>query len=102
MDAKDLRELLERVAAGDAAVDDAVSRLADLPFADVSVGGQEVARIDHHRELRTGFPEVVFCQGKSPQQVRAIAREVLEKGDVLLGTRASASQFQVVAQIATD
>jgi len=102
MDARELRELLESVARGDAPVDDALSRLSDLPFAEVSVGGAGIAKIDHHRELRTGFPEVVFCQGKSPAQVRAIAREVLDKGEVLLGTRASAAHFQVVAQIASD
>jgi len=102
MDGKELRELLARVAAGEAPVEEAISRLTDLPFADVSDGDFQFARIDHHRELRTGFPEVVFCQGKSPSQVRAIAREVLEKGQVLLGTRASAAHFQVVAQIATD
>ncbi len=102
MEGSELRELLERVARGEAPVDDAFARLADLPFAQVSLEDQDVARVDHHRGLRTGFCEVVFCQGKSPQQVRAIAREVLEKGDVLLGTRASASHFQVVAQIATD
>ena len=102
MDSAELRALLESVAAGSAPIDEAYARLKDLPFADVTVGGLEVARIDHHRELRTGFPEVVFCEGKSPQQVRAIAREVLDKGDVLLGTRASASHFQVVAQLSAD
>lgn len=102
MDTSELRELLERVARGEARIDDALSRLSDLPFAEVSVGETGVAKIDHHRALRTGFPEVVFCQGKSPAQVRAIAREVLEKGDVLLGTRASAAHFQVVAQIASE
>jgi NCAIR mutase (PurE)-related protein len=102
LDASDLRDLLERVARGDAPVEAAFDRLRDLPFAEVSVGGDTVANIDHHRELRTGFPEVVFCEGKSPSQVRAIAREVLDKGGVLLGTRASASHFQVVAQIASD
>lgn len=102
MDEADLRTLLERVAAGTSSIEEAYERLADLPFANVSVAGHEIARVDHHRGLRTGFPEVVFCEGKSPQQVRAIAREVLEQGDVLLGTRASASHFQVVAQISPE
>ncbi len=102
MDTHGLRDLLGRVSRGETTIEDAAARLADLPFADVSLGDQEIARIDHHRELRTGFPEVVFCQGKSPHQVRAIAREVLEKGDVLLGTRAAAAHFQTVAQVAPD
>jgi pyridinium-3,5-biscarboxylic acid mononucleotide synthase len=98
----DLRSLLADVAAGSLSPEDAVRRLSQLPYADVTVGDVGVARVDHHRELRCGFPEVVFCEGKSPEQVRAIAREVLEKGDVLLGTRASAKHFQTVAQIALD
>jgi NCAIR mutase (PurE)-related protein len=99
MDAERVRELLEDVAAGRVTADAAVERLAKLPFAEVADG---TARIDHHRDIRCGFPEVVFCEGKSPQQVRSIARELLEAGDVLLGTRANAAQFQVVAQIALD
>lgn len=98
----DLRRLLDDVASGATTPDDAADRLAQLPFADVAVGDIGVARIDHHREIRCGFPETVFCEGKSPEQVRAIAREILEKGDVLLGTRASAKHFQTVAQIALD
>jgi NCAIR mutase (PurE)-related protein len=99
---EDLRRLLDDVASGATSTDHAARRLSELPFADVTVGDVGVARVDHHRELRCGFPEVVFCEGKSPEQVRAIAREVLEKGDMLLGTRASAKHFQTVAQIALD
>lgn len=105
MHADELKRLLDDVASGSLGADAAAARLTDLPFADVSAegpGGDAMARVDHHRELRCGFPEVVFCQGKSPQQVRSIAREVLEHGSVLLGTRASAAHFQVVAQIASD
>lgn len=102
MDPARLQSLLAAVAAGDVSVDEASRRLEDLPFAEVSVGGEDVARVDHHRELRTGQPEVVFCQGKTPQQVKAIAREVLGHGDVLLGTRASAAHYQAVAQAVDD
>jgi pyridinium-3,5-biscarboxylic acid mononucleotide synthase len=102
VDPATLHALLAAVAHGEMAVEEAASRLEDLPFAEVELDGESCARIDHHRELRTGFPEVVFCQGKSPEQVRAVAREILSHGDVLLGTRASASQFQAVAQIAID
>jgi pyridinium-3,5-biscarboxylic acid mononucleotide synthase len=102
VDAEELRRLLDSVASGGLSAEEAAARLSDLPFARVSSGGHEIARIDHHREIRTGFPEVVFCEGKSPHQVRAIAREVLEHGAVLLGTRATAAHFQVVAQVAPD
>lgn len=102
MDPTKLKSLLDAVSSGEVSPSDALSQLEDLPFAEVAVGGLDVARIDHHRELRTGQPEVVFCQGKTPQQVKAIAREVLEHGDVLLGTRASAAQYQAVAQSIDD
>lgn len=92
-----LRALLESVAEGATSPADALDRLATLPFADI-----EDAKVDHHRALRCGFAEVVFCQGKSAAQVRSIAREMLEHGDVFLGTRATASHFQSVAQVAFD
>lgn len=102
MDPETLKALLAAVSTGEVGVDEAVSRLEDLPFAEVEVGGRHVARIDHHRELRTGQPETVFCLGKTPQQVKAIAREVLDHGDVLLGTRATAAHYQAVAQAIDD
>ena len=93
----ELRELLESVARGDTDVTEASERLARLPFADLGD-----AKVDHHRGLRCGFAEVIFCEGKTPEQVRDIAREVLEESPVLLGTRASSSHFQSVAQIAQE
>jgi NCAIR mutase (PurE)-related protein len=102
MDPATLRQLLAAVADGTVDLEDAEKRLSDLPFAEVEAGGTPVARVDHHRELRTGYPEAVFCQGKTPQQVKAIARDILEHGAVMLGTRASAAHYQAVAQVAPD
>jgi len=102
MDRESLADLLAAVAAGQMGTDEAERLLSDLPFAEVAAGGTSVARVDHHRELRTGYPETVFCQGKTPGQVKAIAREILEHGGVMLGTRASAAHYQAVAQIAMD
>ena len=65
MDPGSLRRLLEAVAAGDEGVEEAVERLARLPFSEL-----EDATIDHHRALRCGFPEVVYCEGTTPAQVR--------------------------------
>lgn len=97
MDAESLRKLLEAVAAGRTGVEDAAEELSRLPFTDLGD-----AKVDHHRAVRCGFPEVVYCEGKTPDQVRSIARSVLEHGDVMLGTRASAAHFQSVAQVTTD
>ncbi len=93
----EVRTLLESVATGAIEPSEALERLAALPFGDVGD-----AKVDHHRALRCGFAEVVFCESKTPSQVRSIAREMLEHGDVFLGTRASAAHFQSVAQVAFD
>ncbi|MDF1542144.1 MAG: nickel pincer cofactor biosynthesis protein LarB [Anaerosomatales bacterium] len=97
MDPQHLRRLLEDVAAGATPVDGALSELKSLPFAD-----HAEVKIDHHRALRCGFAEVVLCESKSAGQVRSAARELLEHGDVLLGTRATPSHYQAVAQVASD
>ena len=90
MDQHDIRHLLESVASGALTPQDATERLAQLPFAEVDgATGHAEARIDHHRALRCGFPEVVFCQGKTPEQVLSVMREVLERADVVLATRAT-------------
>jgi hypothetical protein len=102
MEPRELSDLLRSVAAGDLGVEEAAERLSDLPFAEIDANGHTMARVDHHRALRTGYPEAIFCLGKTPQQVKAIARNILEHGNVVLGTRATAAHYQAVAQIAMD
>ena len=92
-----LRELLDKVASGTVPVTAALDDLRSLPFADLGD-----VKIDHHRALRCGFAEVVFGEGKTPSQVRTAGRELLEHGDVVLCTRASAAHYQALAQIAAD
>ncbi len=82
-----LRALLEAVHGGQTSIDEALARLATLPFAEV--GGY--ARLDHHRALRQGFPEVVLGQGKTSEQVIAIVRELAQGGGDVLVTRAEAA-----------
>ncbi len=86
-----LIKLLENVKNGDLSVDDAVGELKTLPFIDTGY-----ARLDTHREIRTGFPEVVFCQGKRPDDVAAIAGKIIASGQVFLGSRASAEVAEAV------
>ncbi|MAF52694.1 MAG: nickel pincer cofactor biosynthesis protein LarB [SAR202 cluster bacterium] len=78
-------------------IDDVVSRLRDLPYEDL-----DFAKVDHHRAIRKGFPEVVFGQGKSPAQIASIAAAHLEKADTLLVTRASSEAYQAVKSGAAD
>ena len=72
-------------------VDDVVAQLKELPYQD-----REFAKVDHHRSLRKGFPEVIFGQGKSPEQVASIAAAVLQQSDRLLVTRTSQEAFSAV------
>ena len=80
MDEQTLRKLLARVRAGDAGIDEAVSRLKGAPFEHVG----DFATVDTHRALRVGMPEVVFAQGKTAAQVAAIARTLARKGPLLV------------------
>jgi len=77
-----LRDMLDDLAAGRQTVDEVHARLRDLPFVDLGF-----AKVDHHRAVRCGFPEVVFCQGKTTEQAGAIFEEILAKDTDLLATR---------------
>lgn len=83
MNESKLKALLKRHKAGRASTASVVDALRHMPFEDL-----DFARVDHHRELRTGMAEVVYCQGKSPAQIRAIAKRILAKSGRLLATRA--------------
>jgi NCAIR mutase (PurE)-related protein len=82
--AEQLESLLAEVAAGRLTPKAALDRLRHLPFEDLPF-----ARIDHHRSLRQGQPEVVFCEGKTPDQVTAICERLEAVDGMFLGTRAS-------------
>jgi pyridinium-3,5-biscarboxylic acid mononucleotide synthase len=82
--AERLQALLNEVAAGRVAPQAALEKLRHLPFEDLSF-----ARIDHHRDLRQGSPEVVFCEGKTPEQVVAICERLEAASGSFLGTRAN-------------
>ena len=91
MDATKIREILERVKAGDDSVDDAMARLKDLPFADLGY-----AMVDHHRALRQGVPEVILGEGKSADQITGIARELARTGQNVLVTRLEPAKAEEV------
>jgi NCAIR mutase (PurE)-related protein len=87
VDVERLKEMLAAVARGEIGVEEALRRLAALPFETV-----EFATLDHHRALRCGHPEVIFCQGKTVEQVVGIARRLADGGACVLATRTSAEQ----------
>ncbi len=75
-------ELLERVREGTITPEQGLDRLKNLPFEDLGF-----ARVDHHRALRQGFPEVIFAPGKKPEQVVAIVKSLLRQKSNVLVTR---------------
>ncbi len=92
MDAAGLRRLLERVRDGGASVGEAAAALSDLPYQDLGY-----ARLDHHRPLRTGWPEVVLGEGKTPEQVAGIVSAMAGRGHPVLATRAAAAAWDAVS-----
>src|SRR6266481_185588 len=95
MDAKALRALLQQVKTGKLSPDDAVSRLRHMPFEDLGF-----AKIDHHRRLRAGMPEVIFSRGKSPKQVAEIFKRMAAHGGNVLATKADPDHFRAVKKAA--
>lgn len=87
-----LRALLQAVRDGRTTIDAAVDDLRQLPYETVG----DFARLDHHRALRRGFPEVIFAQGKTPEQVAAIFLRLQERSDRVLATRVSAEMHAAI------
>lgn len=84
-----IRDLLTRVAAGRETVEQAVAEMRSLPY-----DSTELATIDHHRALRQGFPEVIYCAPKTPAQVAQIARGIAGRHSCLLGTHATPAHYE--------
>jgi NCAIR mutase (PurE)-related protein len=96
-----LHALLEQVQSGDTALESAHATLLDALRRE-PVGDLGFARVDHHRAIRQGFPEVVLGLGKTPAQIAAVAAEIVGRGDTLLVTRASAEAWAHVRQTLPD
>jgi pyridinium-3,5-biscarboxylic acid mononucleotide synthase len=84
-----IREIIENTKSGKISVGQAMKALKSLPFEDMGF-----AVVDHHRELRAGFPEVIYCEGKTVKQVIAIAQRILKAGSDLLATRADEKLYR--------
>ncbi len=91
MEESTLKKLLKQVQTGDVSIGDALSRLRNLPFESLGF-----AHIDHHRQLRCGYPEVIFCQNKTIEQVETIFDRLAQVGGNILATRATAEMFERV------
>lgn len=91
MDSELLRRILENIQSGSIGIEGAIKKLKHLPYEDLGY-----AKVDHHRTLRQGIPEVVFAAGKKPEEVAAIARAIWRKSKKLLITRASQEIFDIL------
>lgn len=89
MDREHLQSILESLRSGRLSVEGAMKKLRHLPYEDISI-----ARVDHHRHLRQGIPEVIYAEGKKPEEVAAIARALYKRSKRLFITRASESVYK--------
>jgi hypothetical protein len=89
MDIKYLRDLLEQVQGGCMNLDAVIDELKKLPFQDLGY-----AKIDNHRSIRKGVPEVIFCQGKTIEQIKGIVKGMSESHQNIMATRASHEVFE--------
>jgi len=89
--------LLKEVKVGNLEIEQAVGQLKQLPFEDLGY-----AKIDHHREIRTGYPEVIFCPGKTIEQIRGIVSRLLTQGTNIMASRAEKSVYEAIKDLAEN
>lgn len=94
MNEKELRELLLKVKEDNLEIDEALNKLKELPFKDLGF-----AKIDNHREIRVGYPEVIYCEGKTVEQVRSIVEFMITKKNNILATRATEEMYAEIKGI---
>jgi pyridinium-3,5-biscarboxylic acid mononucleotide synthase len=97
MNLHEVEKLLKDVKNGETSIEDALEVLKNFPYTDLGF-----ARIDNHREIRTGYPEIIYCAGKSVEQVREIFRAMSDRESNIIGTRANAEMYDAVINILPD
>jgi NCAIR mutase (PurE)-related protein len=97
MSPEELKKLFISVKNGETGIDDAIKELKDLSFTDLGH-----TKIDNHRELRTGYPEVIFCAGKTVNQVKEIIQHMLTRNNNILATRATEDMYKAVKKICAE
>ncbi|MEG6614391.1 nickel pincer cofactor biosynthesis protein LarB [Pseudoclostridium thermosuccinogenes] len=97
MNEESLRRMLEKVREGETGIDEAVEELKKLPFEDLGF-----AKVDHHRNIRNGYPEVIYCQGKTVEQIKAIAKRLMDRDNNIMATRASREVYEGIREIADN
>ncbi len=94
MDEHLIKSLLHQLKEGKLDIEDAISRLKNLPYEDLGF-----AMVDHHRQLRTGCPETIFSEGKTPEQIRGIVERMLDKNANIMATRADRNVYEALQDL---
>lgn len=94
MDRERIRQLLKGLSSGKVGVDEAWEMLRRMPYEDLGF-----VKVNTHRSLRRGFPEVIFCPGKSPEQIKEIARKMLAGDGMVLAMRATEEVYKALREI---
>jgi hypothetical protein len=97
MNSEEMKKFLEAVKNGDISIEDGLDKLKESPYSDLGF-----AKIDNHRELRVGYPEVIYCEGKTVGQIKDIVKLMLTKDVNILGTRASREMYEGVKEVCDD
>ena len=97
MNSDDLKKLLEDVKNGSVDVEHAYKEIKDLPYEDLGF-----AKVDHHRAIRNGYPEVIYCEGKTINQIVEIVERLMEKNNNILATRASREVYDAISEITCE
>jgi NCAIR mutase (PurE)-related protein len=97
METNEIKDLLEAYKSNQISLDETCKKLKDLSFEDIGH-----TKVDHHRAMRVGYPEVIYCEGKTTDQIVDIVKAMLEKEVNILGSRASEEVFQAIKAICPD
>lgn len=89
-----IKKLLKQIKNKKISVEEAYSKLKNLPYEDIGF-----AKIDHHRSLRKGFPEVIYCEGKTSEQIAKIAKRISQNDHDVLATRADRKAYQAIKKV---
>jgi NCAIR mutase (PurE)-related protein len=98
MDEKKIRDILENIKNDKINIEKAIQIFKNLPYEDIGY-----AKVDHHRALRNGYPEVIYCEGKTNEQIRGILTRMIANGSYnILATRASREVYEAVSDVCED
>lgn len=97
MNSENLKSVLQGIKDGNVSIDEALIKLKSEPFEDLGF-----AKVDHHRKIRNGYPEVIYCQGKTVQQIKAIVERLMQRENNIMATRAGKEVFEAIKEVTDD